>query len=190
MDKLSSIRVAVLATDGFEESELVFPVRALRDAGVKVDILAPHEGEIQGFRHHDKASRVNVDGVIKAANPADYHGLLLPGGALNADQLRVDPDAKKFVANIITDGRPVAAICHAAWILISAGVIQGRRLTAYHTIRDDVTNARAEFEDREVVVDGNLITSRQPSDIPAFNREFIRALEFLGTGKIDEAMSA
>ncbi len=168
------VRVAILATDGFEESELTGPARALREAGAKVEVIAPKGGSIQGFRHFDKAQSVTVDRTLDEARPEEYDALLMPGGALNADALRVVPRAQEFVRSFQEAGKPIAAICHAPWTLISAGVVRGRTLTSYHTIQDDVRNAGGKWVDREVVEDGNWVTSRQPGDIPAFNKAMIR----------------
>jgi protease I len=190
MPNLANMKVAVLATDGFEESELTEPVRTLREEGAEVEILSVHDGEIQAFHHHDKAGRVKVDRLIKEVSASDYHAVLLPGGALNADQLRVDPDVKSFVAQACNDGKPIAAICHAAWILISSGIVRNRKLTSYHTIQDDVRNAGGSWTDEEVVVDGNLVSSRKPSDIPAFSRAMIDVFGHMAPGKVDEALSA
>ena len=173
MAELDNKRVAVLVTDGFEEVELTEPAKALGEAGAKIDIIAPHPGRIQAFKHHDKSITVPVDRTFEEANSADYDALLLPGGALNADAMRANPQVQQFIRTFASSGRPMAVICHAPWELISAGVARGRTMTSYHTIQDDVRNAGAHWEDREVVVDGNLVTSRQPSDIPAFNREMI-----------------
>jgi len=168
------VRVAVLATDGFEESELTEPARALRDAGAKVEVIAPKGGSIQGFRHFDKGQSVTVDRTLDEAHPEEYDALMMPGGALNADALRVVPRALEFVRSFQAAGKPIAAICHAPWTLISAGVVRGRTLTSYHTIQDDVRNAGGKWVDREVVEDGNWVTSRQPSDIPGFNQAMLR----------------
>ena len=173
-DKLENMRVAVIASDGFEESELTEPVRALREAGAKVDVISLKTGEIQAFRHHDKSIKVKVDRRLEDVRSSDYDGLLLPGGALNADALRIEKPVKMFVQEMESAGRPIAAICHAPWILISAGLAGGRTLTSYRTIQDDIRNAGGNWVDREVVVDRNLVTSRQPGDLPAFNREMIR----------------
>jgi protease I len=174
MAELSNLRIAVLATDGFEQSELTEPVKALREAGARVDIIAPHAGELQAFQHHDKGVKVQVDRTLKEARPDEYDALQLPGGALNADALRAVPEAQAFIRAFAQAGKPMAAICHAPWELVSAGVAKGRTLTSYHTIQDDLRNAGATWVDQEVVVDGNLVTSRQPSDLPAFNREMLR----------------
>lgn len=174
MSNLSKLRVAVLATDGFEESELTEPVRALREAGATVEIVSLKSGRIQAFRHHDKSISVNVDKTIESIQPSAYDAVLLPGGALNADTIRVEPKVKSFLKQIQDAGKPIAAICHAPWELISADLVQGRTLTAYHTIQDDIRNAGGNWVDREVVVEGNWVTSRQPDDIPAFNREMLK----------------
>lgn len=173
MAELNNFRVAVLAADGFEEAELTEPVRALKEAGATVEILSTKPGEIQAFRHHDKSIKVPVDGTIEEAHPGSYNAVLLPGGALNADFLRVDPKVQYFVQKMNEAGKPIAAICHAPWELISAGLVRGRTLTSYNTIQDDIVNAGGNWLDREVVVDGNWVTSRQPDDIPAFNREML-----------------
>ncbi len=177
MRDLSGVRVAVLATDGVEESELTEPVRALVEAGARVHVVAPKEGEIETFRHFDKFGTVPVDRALEAVDPDDYDALVLPGGAFNADQLRIEPRAREFIRVMMEAGRPVAAICHAPWELISAGVARGRKMTGYRTIEDDVRNAGALWEDEEVVIDGNLISSRQPSDLPEFIVEMLRVFE-------------
>ncbi len=124
--------------------------------------------------NHEKSIEISVDEELEAAEPDDYDALLLPGGALNADSLRMNDRAREFVQSFQQKQKPIAAICHAPWLLASAGILKGRRLTSHHTIQDDLTNAGARWIDRDVVVDGNLVTSRQPSDIPAFNRDIIR----------------
>lgn len=174
---LSGKKVAVVATDYFEEVELTEPVKALRDAGAAVEIIAPKAGEIKALRHVDPGQTVKVDKTLDEANPADYDALLLPGGAVNADHLRVEQKAKDFVIKLMSEmNKPTAVICHAPWILVSTGLARGRKLTSYHTIQDDMRNAGADWVDEEVVVDGNLITSRKPDDIPAFNQAFLSAL--------------
>ncbi len=173
MPELSGLHVAIMATDGFEESELTEPLRALREAGAQVDVVAPHGGQIQGMKHADKASTVHVDRTLDEARPGEYDALELPGGALNADAMRLNPKAQTFVREFQSDGKPMAVICHAPWILVSAGLAKGRTLTSYHTIQDDIRNAGGNWVDREVVCDGNWVTSRQPGDLPAFNREMV-----------------
>jgi protease I len=173
MRDLSNLRVAVIATNGFEESELVEPVRTLKEAGATVEIVSAKLGQIQAFRHHDKSIMVNVERLLDEVNPEEYNAVLLPGGALNADTLRMGPAVQSFLRQIQQAGKPIAAICHAPWELISAGLVRGRTLTSYYTIQDDIRNAGGNWVDQEVVVDGNWVTSRQPSDIPAFNREML-----------------
>ena len=175
MSELSGFRVAVLATDGFEESELTEPVKALREAGARVTILSPRPGEIQGVRHDiDKTIKVKVDRMVKGASAEEFDAVQLPGGALNADALRMVPEVQVFLRAMQGAGKPFAVICHAPWELVSAGLVRGRTLTSYHTIRDDIRNAGGHWVDREVVEDGNWVTSRQPTDLPAFNRAMIR----------------
>jgi protease I len=173
--KLDGLRVAVLATDGFEEPELTEPVKALHEAGAQVTILSPKGGEIQGVRHDiDKTIKVKVDGTVHGARAEEFDAVLLPGGALNADAMRMVPEVQAFLRAMQGAGKPFAVICHAPWELVSAGLVRGRTLTGYHTIQDDVRNAGGHWVDREVVEDGNWVTSRQPSDIPAFNRAMLR----------------
>jgi protease I len=173
MPNLHELRIAVIATDGVEEIELTSPVKTLREAGARVDIISDHRGEIQGVQHHDKAGKIKVDHTLDEVSPNDYDALLLPGGALNADQMRVNPKVRQFIYEIDRGGLPMAVICHAPWELISAGIITGRTLTSWPTIQDDVRNAGGRWEDKEVVVDANLVTSRGPKDLPAFNREML-----------------
>ncbi len=169
----NAYHVAILATDGVEEAELTEPAKALGQAGAKVSIIAPHGGRIQAFNHFDKGDQIPVDLTLDQADPRRYDALMLPGGALNADQLRVQPKAQQFIRAMVEAQKPLAVICHAPWELISAGVARGHKLTSYHTIQDDLRNAGVEWVDQEVVVDGKIISSRQPSDIPAFNREML-----------------
>ncbi len=174
MADLSGFRVAVLATDGFEESELTEPVRALQDAGAAVTIVSLKPGEIQGVKHHEQGKKVPVDRTIREVMADDFDAVQLPGGALNADAMRAVPEVQAFLRAVQGAGKPIAAICHAPWELISAGLVRGRTLTSYHTIRDDITNAGGTWLDREVVEDRNWVTSRQPSDLPAFNAAMLR----------------
>lgn len=166
--------IAILATDGVEEVELTGPAKALGQAGAKVDVIAPHGGRIQAFNHFDKGDQLPVDLTLDQADPANYDALMLPGGALNADQMRAQPQALEFIKAMARSGKPMAVICHAPWELIDADLVRGKTLTSYHTIQQDVRNAGGNWVDQEVVVDGMLVTSRQPSDIPAFNREMLR----------------
>lgn len=171
--RLNGLKVAILATDGFEVAELIKPRKALEDAGARTSVIAPKQGSLQGFNHDTKGEKVNADLDLASAKAADFDAVLLPGGALNADALRVDQNAQKFVKEIDAAGKPVAVICHAPWLLISAGLTRGRKMTSYHTIQDDVRNSGADWEDREVVRERNWVSSRQPNDIPAFNEAMI-----------------
>jgi protease I len=173
MSNLQDVRVAIIAMDGFEESELTEPRKALEGAGAEVDVISESEGEIQGYRHHDKAGKVRVDRTLDQVKASDYDCLMLPGGALNADAARNNPKVRTFIREMDSDGKPMAVICHAPWELISAGIVRGRKLTSWHTIEDDICNAGGEWVDREVVIDRNLVTSRGPKDLPAFNREML-----------------
>jgi protease I len=174
MAELTDCRVAVIATDGFEEAELTEPVKALRDAGADVMIVAPRRGEIQGFKHDTKGAAIEVDVLLQDVHADEFDAVVLPGGALNADALRMVPEMQTFLQAMQAAGKPMAAICHAPWELISAGLVKDRTLTSYHTIQDDIRNAGAEWVDRETVVDDNWVTSRQPSDLPAFNQEIVK----------------
>jgi protease I len=167
-DTLSGKTIAILATHGFEQIELTEPMKALRAAGAEVHVVAPQPGEIQGFNHFDKGERTPVDRVLSDVDAGQYQALMLPGGAHNPDQLRTDAAALDFVRAFFDAGKPVAAICHAPWVLIDAGVAEGRRMTSYHTLRTDLRNAGAEVVDEAVVVDQGLVTSRNPDDLPAF----------------------
>ena len=174
MSELTDFRVVVLATDGFEESELAEPVKALKKAGAEVTILSLKPGKIQGVQHDlDKTVKVKVDRTIGDVSPEDFDAVHLPGGTVNADSLRTVPEVQAFLRAMQEAGKPIAAICHAPWELVSAGLVPGRTLTSYHTLRDDIRNAGGTWVDREVVEDGNWVTSRQPSDIPAFNKALL-----------------
>ncbi|PZS09797.1 MAG: protease [Chloroflexi bacterium] len=173
MAQLDNVRVAVLATDGVEEVELTEPVKALREAGATVKVFAPKSGQIQAFNHDTPGDKLDTEGTVDQANPNDFDALLLPGGALNADAMRMEPGVQSFIKAIHDADKPMAVICHAPWEMVFAGIAKGHTMTSYHTIQDDVRNAGAQWVDKEVVVDGHLVTSRQPSDIPAFNREMI-----------------
>jgi protease I len=174
MSKLTDFRVAVLATDGFEESELTVPVKALEDAGAQVTILSLEPGQIQAVRHDlDKTVKLKVDRAIRDARAEEFDAVHLPGGTVNADSLRRVPEVQAFLRAMQDAGKPIAAICHAPWELLSAGLVRGRTLTSYHTIQDDIRNAGGDWFDREVVEDGNWVTSRQPDDLPAFNQAML-----------------
>lgn len=169
MTSLNNKRVAILATDGFEESELREPREALLQAGAFVDLISLEAGAIKGWKDGDWGDTEQVDRAVADANPDDYDALLLPGGVMNPDKLRTNADAVAFVRAFFDQHKPVAAICHGPWILAEAGVVRGRKLTSYPSIRTDLINAGAEWVDAEVVVDNGLVTSRSPKDLPAFN---------------------
>lgn len=174
---LEGVRVAILCATDFEQSEMTEPRKALQEAGAEAILISPKAGEIEGMNHDVKKDKFKVDMALKDADPNDFDGLMLPGGALNADALRVIPEAQSFARHFQERHKPMAVICHAPWLLVSAGLARGRKLTSYHTIQDDMRNAGANWVDQEVVVDDNLITSRQPSDLPAFNTEMIAMLK-------------
>lgn len=176
MPELEGRRVAMVATDGVEQVELFDPREALRRAGAHVDVVAPKGGAIKGWDHTSWGEEIPVDRTLDEADPGDYDALVLPGGVMNPDRLRRDERVQRFVRHFFDEGKPVAAICHGPWTLIDAGVVRGRKVTSYHTLQEDLRNAGAEWSDREVVVDGNLVTSRKPADLPAFDRELIALL--------------
>jgi protease I len=171
--QLNGIRVAILATDLFEEAELTEPRKALEQAGAKTVVISPKEGQIQAVQHDKKTKKVKVDQKLDEANAGDFDAVLLPGGAMNADAIRIEPKAQEFVRQIDQAGKPIAVICHGPWLLISAGLTDGRKMTSYKTIQDDIRNSGAEWTDEEAVRDRNWVSSRQPSDIPRFNQEMI-----------------
>src|SRR5579884_1182909 len=165
---LKGFRVACLLTDGFEFVEYEEPRKALEDAGCTVTVIAPKKGKRYGMKHHDKHGHADADLSLDDANANDYDAVLLPGGALNADALRIEKKAQEFVREIDGAGKPIAVICHGPWLLVSAGLASGRTFTSYKTIQDDLRNAGAEWRDEEVVRDRQWVSSRQPDDIPAF----------------------
>jgi protease I len=171
--ELRNKRVAILATDGVEQSELIQPKQALEQAGAQTQVISPKSDRIQGWNHYEKGDQIPVDKSLDQANPRDYDALMLPGGALNPDQLRTNPQAVQFVRSFFEEGKPVASICHGPWTLIEAGVVRGRTITSWPSLQTDLRNAGANWVDREVVVDQGLITSRKPGDIPAFNSKMI-----------------
>ena len=174
MARLDDFHVAMLATHGFEDSELLEPMNALEYAGARVSIIALEPGKIQGVRHDlDRSVMIKVDRRIQDVNADEFDAVHLPGGTLNADSLRMVPEVQAFLQAMQHAGKPITAICHAPWELISAGLVRGRTLTSYHTLRDDVRNAGGIWVDREVVVDHNWLTSRHPGDLPAFIRAMI-----------------
>ena len=169
-------RIAILATDGFEQSELMEPRKRLKDAGFQVDVIAPKPGEIRGWKEKEWGDTVAVDVELSKAAPEDYDALVLPGGQMNPDVLRMESAAVEFVRAFDQAGKPLAAICHAPWLLVEAGAVEGRELTSWPSLRSDLVNAGANWKDAEVVVDAHLITSRKPDDIPAFTDAVIHAL--------------
>jgi protease I len=182
--QLSGIKVAILVTDGVEQVELLEPKKALEEAGAEVKVISPKSGKIQGFKHYDKADKIPVDMELDQANPGDFDAVQLPGGVINADALRIEKKAQEFVRRIHSEGKPIAVICHGPWLLVSAGLLRGRKLTSWPTLQDDIRNAGAQWEDREVLVDRSWVSSRKPDDIPAFNREMIRIFsESKGRGR-------
>src|SRR5437764_386936 len=179
-DVLKNKKVAVLAADMFERVELEEPRKALEDAGADVEIVSIHDGEIQGFDHFDPANKVRVDRTVEEVSAGDYDALMIPGGVGNPDQLRGDENAVSFVREFHRAGKPMAVICHGPWVLVESGAVRGKRVTSWPTLQTDIRNAGGDWVDDEVVVDGNVVTSRKPDDIPAFNREMLRI--FSGEG--------
>ncbi len=173
MDELRNKRVAVLVDNGFEESELFEPKKALEDAGAKVEIVSPRNGRVKGWKHTDWGKEIAVDRAVDSAKADDYDALLLPGGVMNPDHLRINQAAVRFVKGFVDAGKPIAAICHAPWTLIEAGGVKGRKMTSWPSLANDLRNAGASWVDEECVVDNGLVTSRKPDDIPAFNRKMI-----------------
>jgi protease I len=173
MAPLNGQRIAFLATDMVEQVELTEPWKAVEQAGGRPELVSLEEGEIQGFDHYDKADTFPVDRAVSEASSDDYDGLVLPGGVGNPDTLRTDEDAVRFVRTFVEAGKPVAVICHGPWTLVEADVLRDRTLTSYPSIRTDIRNAGGNWVDREVVGDGNLISSRKPDDLPAFCRTLV-----------------
>lgn len=169
---LKGMRVAVLLTDGFEQVEMTEPRKALEDAGAEVVLISPKE-HIQGYNHDKKGDSFKTDLLLSHAHAKDFQALLLPGGVANPDNLRLEPKAIQFIKDIAQADKPIAAICHGPWTLIDAGVVKGKKMTSWPSLKTDLRNAGAEWVDEEVVVDDNLVTSRKPSDIPAFNKAMI-----------------
>ena len=170
---LKGKRVAILVADGFEQAELTEPRKALDEAGARTQIVSNAQGEVQGWKHFDKADHFKVDVPLDSAAAEEFDALLLPGGVANPDQLRTMPRAVAFVRAFFDEGKPIAAICHGPWTLIEAGVVRGRRMTSWPSLKTDLSNAGAQWTDEEVVVDRGLVSSRKPQDIPAFNRQMI-----------------
>jgi protease I len=174
--ELNGRTVAVLATDGFEQVELTEPVKALKEAGAKVEVVSPKSGEIQGWKHHEKADKIKVDTALGSADPARYDALVLPGGVINPDALRLEEKAIAFVRHFVEAKKPIAAICHGPWTLINAGGVKGRKMTSWPSLQVDLKNAGATWVDEPVVVDTGLVTSRKPDDLPKFNAKMIEEI--------------
>jgi protease I len=183
-NELRNKRVAVLVDNGFEQSELVEPRKALQAAGAQADIVSPQSGKVKGWQHTNWGEELPVDRKLDEAKPDEYDALLLPGGVMNPDKLRANPTAVRFVKHFVESGKPIAAICHGPWTLIEAGGVRGRKVTSWPSLQTDLRNAGAEWVDQEVVTDNGLVTSRKPDDIPAFNRKMI---EEFAEGKHDRA---
>lgn len=177
---LSERRILIMATDGFEQSELEVPLKRLSTAGAEVEVASIETGDITGWDEDDWGDDVAVDIKISDALADNYDALVLPGGQINPDLLRVEPDAISLIKDFAAAGKPVAAICHAPWLLVEAGLARGRRMTSYKSIRTDVANAGAELVDEAVVIDGNIITSRCPDDLPAFCDAIVDAVAKVG----------
>lgn len=173
MTDLKGKKVAILAADMFERVELEQPRKALEDAGADVEVVSIHDGEIKGFDHFDPATTVKVDRTVEEVSAGDYDALLIPGGVGNPDQLRGDENAVAFVRDFHEAGKPMAVICHGPWLLVESGVVRGKRVTSWPTLQTDVRNAGGEWVDEQVVVDGGIVTSRKPDDIPAFNEKML-----------------
>ena len=170
---LEGKKIAILVADGFEQVELTEPKKALEDAGATTQIVSPAQDEVQGWNHDEKADKFTVDMPLDRARSEDYDALLLPGGVRNPDQLRMLSRTIEFVDGFFVAGKPIAAICHAAWTLIDAGIVKGKTITSWPSLKTDLINAGANWVDREVVVEAGLVTSRKPDDIPAFNKKMV-----------------
>lgn len=173
MSLLKDVRVAILATNGFEESELIEPRRALEKEGAEVVVISPENGEIKGWKNGGWSDAIKVDARVDQVSSKDFDSLLLPGGVINPDLLRRDPTSVEFVKTFFEDHKPVAAICHGPQMLIEAGVTNGRTMTSFASVRKDLENSGANWVDEEVVVDSGLVTSRSPKDLPAFNKKMV-----------------
>lgn len=173
MNELEGRRIAILATDGFEQEELLEPRKALEEQGATTQVISPEKGKIRGWNKKDWGEEIPVDLDLNSASAEDFDALLLPGGVMNPDKLRMNKQAVEFVREFFADGKPVAAICHGPWMLVEAGAVGGRTLTSWPSLQTDIRNAGGSWVDQEVVVDEGLVTSRKPADIPAFNRKMI-----------------
>jgi protease I len=170
---LEGMHVAILVTDGFEQVEFTEPKKALEELGAITKVISNKHGKVQAFKHDAKADLFDVDLSFEEADPEDFDAVVLPGGALNADQIRIIPEAQRIVQGMQNDGKPIAVICHGPWLLVSAGLVKGKTLTSWPSLRDDIRNAGALWIDTEVVVDDMWVSSRKPADLPAFNAKMI-----------------
>ena len=173
---LHGMKVAILVTEGFEQVEMTEPRKALQQAGAETHLVSREKGQVQAFKHHDRADKFDVDRTFDDLRPEDYDAVLLPGGAINADTIRSNEKAQQFVQAMQHAGKPFAVICHAPWLLVSAGLVKGRTLTSWPTLQDDIRNAGGEWVDQQVVKDANWVTSRKPDDIPAFNQAMLELI--------------
>jgi protease I len=173
---LNGTNIAILVTNGFEQVELTGPREAFEKAGALTKIISASQGKVQGFHHDVRGDQFDVNLSFDQADPQDFDALLLPGGVINSDAIRMIPEAQRFVQGMQRDGKPIAVICHGGWLLVSAGLVKGRTMTSWPTLHDDIANAGGNWVDREVVQDGNLISSRKPADIPAFSKKAIEVL--------------
>ena len=187
MTDLHDKKVAVLATDGFEQAELTEPVKALRAQGAIAVVIAPHAGEIQGMKHHEKGDKTKVDLALAQARPEEFDALVLPGGVANPDSLRIDKAALAFIDHFVKARKPIAAICHGPWTLIELDAVRGRKMTSWPSLKTDLKNAGADWVDRPVVADGNLVTSRKPDDLNDFNREMLNLIGEAGQRTMRQA---
>ncbi|MGH9573885.1 MAG: type 1 glutamine amidotransferase domain-containing protein [Candidatus Acidiferrales bacterium] len=174
MDNLKGLRVAILVDNGFERVELTEPRKALDDAGADTKIVSPQDKEVRAWETKEWGEKFPVQEKLEEAQPNNFDALLLPGGVMNPDHLRMNAKAVSFVKTFVDNGKPIAAICHGPWTLVEAGALRGRKMTSWPSLKTDLKNAGAEWTDQEVVVDRNLVSSRKPDDIPAFNREMIK----------------
>ena len=179
-DSLSGKRIAFLATDGVEQVELIEPKKNLEDAGATTEIISPKSGEIKAWKFKDWGDKLKVDKSLDQADPEDYDALVLPGGVINPDHLRMEPKAVQFVKDFARTGRTIAAICHGPWTLIEAGLVRGKKMTSWPSLKTDLKNAGANWVDEPVVKDGNLVTSRKPDDIDTFSRAIMDSVEPIG----------